>query len=181
VLHEAYGVALDATTMATRALDELALTAGTPSKVLAFARAATLVQVHQRGTQIEPDEGIYPFRLPGVSSWESRTFTGKAGPVERAIRGCGVCDPITLLRAAAIDNAASRLVTEAENATGVSDLSDTPESQRPAIWSTAQLAAQSFPRDQPARPSDQQPSRSKLGVPLSRASPRNSPRSGRPR
>jgi hypothetical protein len=38
-LHEAYGVALDATIMASRALDELSLAAGTPSKVLALARA----------------------------------------------------------------------------------------------------------------------------------------------
>jgi len=166
VLHEAYGVALDATATATRALDELALTAGTPSKFLALARAAAPAQAHQPGNQNQPDDGSSPARLPATtSSWESRTFTGKVGPVERAIRGRGVSDPITLLRAAAIDNAASRLITEAENAAGVADLPDTPNGQRRAVGSAALLAAQSFPCDQAVRPSDQQPSRSTRQAP----------------
>jgi hypothetical protein len=154
VLHEAYGVALDATTMAARALDELALAAGAPSKVLALARAAAQFQAHQRGSQNRPDDDIPPVRLP---AWESRTFTDRAGPVEQAIRDRGISDPVVLLRAAAIDNAAWRLITRAENAASAPS---PPESQRHAVSTPAQLAAQSFPRDKVARSSDQQSSHS---------------------
>jgi hypothetical protein len=160
VLHEAYGAALGATITAARALDELALTAGTPSRFLALARAAAQAQVRQHDSQDQPDDGISPVRLPAGMPWESRTSTGRPGAVELAIRGCGVSDPITLLRAAAIDNAASRLITQAENATGVPDISDTPKSQQHTVGNAAQLAAQSFPRDQAVRPPEQQPSRS---------------------
>jgi hypothetical protein len=161
VLHEAYRVALDATIMAARALDELALAAGAPSKVLALARAAVPAQAHQRGSQNRPDDDIPPVRLPaGMPSWESRTFTGRAGPVEQAIRDRGISDPVILLRAAAIDNAAWHLITRAENAASVPSPSDTPTGRRHAVGTPAQLAAQSFPRDKAARPSDQQPSHS---------------------
>jgi hypothetical protein len=157
VLHEAYGVAMDATIMAARALDELALTAGAPSKVLALARAAAPAQAHQRGSQNRPNDDIPPVRIP---AWESRTSTGRAGPVEQAVRDRGISDPVILLRAAAIDNAARHLITRAENAASTPSPSDTPESQRHAVGTPAQLAAQSFPRDKAARSSDQQPSRS---------------------
>lgn len=161
VLREAYGVAWDATIMATRALDELALAAGAPSKVLALARAAAPAQIHQHGSQNQPNDHIPPVRMPpvGMPSWESRTFTDRAGPVEHAIRDRGISDPVILLRAAAIDNAAWRLISRAENAASVPSPSDTPESQRHAVGTPAQLAAQSFPRDKVVRPSDQ-PARS---------------------
>jgi hypothetical protein len=157
VLHDAYGVALDATIMASRALDELSLAAGTPSKVLALARAAAPAQVHQRGSQNPPNDDIPPVRLP---AWESRTWTDRAGPVEQAIRDRGISDPVILLRAAAIDNAAWHLLTRAENAASIPSPSDMPTGRRHAVGTPAQLAAQSFPRDKVSRASDQQPSRS---------------------
>ena len=157
VLHEAYGVALDATIMASRALDELSLAAGTPSKVLALARAAAPAQVHQRGSQNRPNDDIPPVRLP---AWESRTLTDRAGPVEQAIRARGISDPVILLRAAAIDNAAWHLITRAENAASVPSPADMPTGRRHAGGTPAQLAAQSFPRDKVSRAPDQQPLRS---------------------
>ena len=168
VLHEGYGVALDATVIAAQALDELALAAGAPSKVLALARAAAPAQAHQRGGQNRPDDDIPPVRLPArMPSWGSRTFTDRAGPVEQAIRDRGISDPIILLRAGAIDNAAWHLITRAENAASAPSPSDTPTGQRHADDTPAQLAAQSFPRDKVARPSDQQPSRSAKPTPSS--------------
>ena len=70
----------------------------------------------QRGSQNRPNDDIPPVRLP---AWESRTLTDRAGPVEQAIRDRGISDPVILLRAAAIDNAAWHLITRAENATSV--------------------------------------------------------------
>ena len=161
VLHQAYGVALDATVMAARALDELAVAARAPSKVLGLARAATLAQSPQPGNQNKSSDGIPPGRLPvGASFRERRTSTGRAGPVEQAIRDHGVSDPIILLRAAAIDNAAWRLITEAENAAEMPNPPGTAKSQRTTVGTPAQLAAQSFPHDTVARPSDRPPSRS---------------------
>ena len=134
VLHEAYGVALDATIMAARALDELALAARAPSKVLALARAAAPAQANQRGSQNRPNDDIPPVRLPArMPSWESRTFTDRAGPAEQAIRDRGISDPIILLRAAALDNAAWHLITRAENAASVPSPSDMPTGRRHAV------------------------------------------------
>jgi hypothetical protein len=164
----AYGIALEATIMAARALDELALAAGAPSKVLALARAAAPAQAHQRGSQNQPNDDIPPVRLPaGMASWEGRAFTGWAGPVEQAIRDRGISDPVILLRAAAIDNAAWHLITRAGNAASVPSPSDTPESQRHAMGTPARLAAQSFLRDKVARPLGQHPSRSAGQTPRS--------------
>ena len=160
-LHEAYGAALHATLTTARALDDLAVAAQAPSKVLALARAAALAQSPQPGNQNQPGDGTPPGRLPaGATFRESRTSTGRAGPVEQAIRDHGVSDPIVLLRAAAIDNAAWRLITQAENAAEMPSPSGTAKSQRRTVGTPAQLAAQSFPHDTGARPSDQQPSRS---------------------
>jgi hypothetical protein len=168
VLHEAYGTALDATITAARALDQLAVAVGAPSKALASARAAALAQAHRPGSQNRPADDVPSGQLPGgVSPWESRTSTGQTGPVEHAIRDRGVSDPIILLRAAAIDNAASRLITQAENAVGVPGPSNAPKSQRHAVGTPAQLAAQSFPHSQAARTSNQQPSGSASQVPIS--------------
>ena len=58
VLHEAYRVALDASVQAARALDELSIAAGAPSKALALARAAASAQSSRRGNQPRPDDGI---------------------------------------------------------------------------------------------------------------------------
>lgn len=110
-LRDRYGVALDATVKAARAIDRLALATRAPSMVLALARAAASAQTHPRVSKSRPDADA-PGGLPSVGTpfSDSHTSTGRAGPVERAIRDRGVHDPVILLQAAAIDNAASRLI-----------------------------------------------------------------------
>ena len=161
VLHEAYRVALDASVQAARALDELSIAAGAPSKALALARAAASAQSRRPGSQPRPDDGI-PGDPPlsDTPFTHSRAATGRPGPVEEAIRARRVSDPVILMRAAAIDNAARQLIIQAQNATSASSSPDTPTSRRRAAGSAAQLAAQSFPRDLTARPAAGQQPRS---------------------
>ena len=153
VLHEAYRAALDASVQAARALDELSIAAAAPSKALALARAAASAQSSRRGSQPRPDDGI-PGDPPlsGTPFTHSRAATGRPGPVEQAITARRVSDPVILLRAAAIDNAARQLITQAENTTSASSSPDTPTNIRRPASSAAQLAAQSFPYDLTARP-----------------------------
>ena len=161
VLHEAYRVALDASVQGARALDELSVTAGTPSKMLALARAAASAQSRRPGNQPRPDDGTPGGPQPAdIPFTHSRASTGRPGPVEQAIRERHISDPVMLLRAAAIDNAARQLIAQAQDATPVSSSPDTPTSRRRAAGSAAQLAAQSFPRDLTARPAAGQPPRS---------------------
>ena len=161
VLHEAYRAALDASVQAARALDELSVTAGTPSKMLALARAAASAQSRRPGSQPRPDDGIPGGPQPAdIPFTHSRASTGRPGPVEQAIRERHISDPVMLLRAAAIDNAARQLIAQAQDATPVSSSPDTPTSRRRAAGSAAQLAAQSFPRDLTARPAAGQQPRS---------------------
>ena len=68
-------------------------------------------------------------------------------------------NPVMLLRAAAIDSAARRLITQAENATHGPDSPDTPANRPRVAGSAAQLAALSFPRDLATRPAAGQPPR----------------------
>ncbi len=161
VLHEAYRVALDASVQAARALDDLSVAADAPSKALALAREAASAQSSRRGSQPRPDDGI-PGDPPlsGTPFTHSRAATGRPGPVEEAIRARRVSDPVILLRAAAIDNAARQLIIQAENVTSASSSPDTPTTGRRPASSAAQLAAQSFPYDLTARPAAEQPPRS---------------------
>ena len=158
VLHEAYHVALEASVQAARALDELSITAGAPSNALALARAASPAQSRWRGSQPRPDDGT-PGGPPlsGTPFTASRTATGRPGPVEEAIRARHVADPVILMRAAAIDNAARKLIIQAENATPARSSPDTPANMRRPASSAARLAAQSFPHDLTARPAAGQP------------------------
>ena len=158
VLHVAYRAALDASVQAARALDELSIAAAAPSKALALARAAAPAQSSRRGSQPRPDDGI-PGEPPlsNTPFTHSRAATGRPGPVEEAIRARRVADPVILLRAAAIDNAARQLIIQAENATSASNSLDTPTNIRRPASSAAQLAAQSFPYDLTARPTAGQP------------------------
>jgi hypothetical protein len=104
-----------------------------------------------------------------VSFRDSRATTGLPGPVERTVRKRRVHDPVILLRAAAIDNAARDLI-------GLSANTDTP--QRPGVLENAdsapqvhdavQLAAQSFPHDPVlTQPVNASRSGSRLSGPLS--------------
>jgi hypothetical protein len=159
-LQEAYGVALSASIQAARGLDGLAAP-GTPSRALALARAAASDQSNRRGTQVRHDDNGPADWPPG--RWPVRQYTMSArgcGPVEQAIRDRRVSDPVILLRAAAIDNAARELITQAEKAAPAANSSDTPPGSRRAAASAAQLAAQSFPRGPATGPSTGQPSHS---------------------
>ena len=177
VLHEAYRVALDASVQAARALDELSIATAAPSKALALARAAASAQSSRRGSQPRPDDGI-PGDPPlsGTPFTHSRAATGKPGPVEEAIRARRVADPVILLRAAAIDNAARQLIIQAENTTSASSSPDTPTNIRRSASSAAQLAAQSFPYDLTARPTaGQPPSPARRATSSSSRAPRRAP------
>jgi hypothetical protein len=158
VLHEAYRAALDASVQAARALDELSITAGAPSKALALARAAASAQSRRRGSQPRPDDGT-PGDPPlsGTPFTHSRAATGRPGPVEEAIRARRMSDPVILMRAAAIDNAARQLILHAENAAPAPSSPDTPANIRRSASSSARLAAQSFPHDLTAGPATGQP------------------------
>jgi hypothetical protein len=160
-LQKTYDVALHASRKAADALGELAIAAEAPSRVLAFARAATAAQSNRRGSQSRLDASISR-DLPsaGTPFAHARASTGQPGPVEQEIIARGVSDPIVLLRAAAIDNAASRLIAEAGNRTRAAASRKTGESEQRPVRSEVRLAAQNFPDGLSARPPAQQPSRS---------------------
>jgi hypothetical protein len=160
-LQQTYDVALHASRKAAEALAELAIAAAAPSRVLAFARAAALAQSNRRGSQGRLDAGIVR-DLPsaGAPLAHARASTGQPGRVEQAIIDRGVSDPIVLLRAAAIDKAASRLIAEAGNGTRSAASWNTRKSEQSTVGSEVQLAAQSFPHGLSVSPSAQQPSRS---------------------
>lgn len=149
-LQDAYRSAAEASTQAARELDEIAIAVAAPSKALALARAAAVAQTRRRGGQDTWPDNDTSHDLPraDVSFRDSRATTGLPGPVERAVRKRRVHDPVILLRAAAIDNAARDLM-------GLSANADEPP--RPGIQENAgsalqvhdavQLAAESFPHD----------------------------------
>jgi hypothetical protein len=177
VLHEAYRVALNASVQAARALDELSIATGAPSKALALARAAASAQSRRPGNQPRPDDGIPGDPPPSDTPFaHGRAVTGRPGPVEEAIRARRVSDPVILMRAAAIDNAARQLIILAENATSASSSPDTPTTGRRSASSAAQLAAQSFPYDLTARPTaGQPPSPARRATSSSSCVPRRAP------
>jgi len=153
VLHEAYVAALDASAQAARVLDELAVAVGAPSTMLAHVRVAASAQSRRRGSQPRPGSGIPGDpTLSGTPFRNSRVATGRPGPVEEAIRARRVRDPVVLLRAAAIDNAARELIIQAEDAAAASSSPDTAATRRRTASNPAQLAAQSFPHDLTATP-----------------------------
>ena len=117
-LRDTYHGAAEASTRAARELDELAISVAAPSKPLALARAAVSAQTRRRGGQDTwpDDDSRHDLPHADVSFRHSRATTGLPGPVERAVRQRRAYDPVVLLRAAAIDNAARDLVGLAERA-----------------------------------------------------------------
>ena len=147
-LRDTYHGAAEASTRAARELDELAISIAAPSKTLALARAAIPAQTRRRGGQDTwPDDDDSRRDLPraGVSFRHSRASTGLPGPVERAVRQRRARDPVVLLRAAAIDNAARDLAGLAERA-GTPHKPATQQDTGRARDAVL-LAAQSFPHD----------------------------------
>jgi hypothetical protein len=102
-LFATYAAAVDASTRATAILDNLAVAIDAPSSVLAAARAAPTSQ-HQRdahsGRQQQP---IHP-----------SDTQPQPGHLEQMLRNLKISEPALLLRAAAIDEAASELTMEAK-------------------------------------------------------------------
>jgi hypothetical protein len=175
-LHEAYGAALSASIKAARGLDVLAAQ-GTPSRALALARAAASVQSNRRGTQARQDGDSPESRSPARRPVRPYNASARGcGPVEQAIRDCGVSDPVTLLRAAAIDKAARRLITQAGKRTPAANSPDGPPGGRRAAASAAQIAAQSFPQSPAMGSATGQPSRS---APQATGSDTRTPRQAR--
>jgi hypothetical protein len=144
-LQDAYHFALDASIHAAHLLDGLAIAVGAPSRVLGLARAAVSMQSHRRGSQSQIN--LDDLGSPDLSFMHSRFSTGVGGPVEQAIRDRKVYDPVILLRAAAIDDAARQLIIQADNALPTPGSSVSFMMAQPATSSTAQLVAQSFPSD----------------------------------
>ena len=149
-LQDAYHGAAEASVQAARELDQIAIAVAAPSKTLALARAAALIQTRRRGGQdiYSGDDGRDDLPGAGVSFIHSRASTGLPGPVERAVRQGRAYDPVILLRAAAIDNAARNLIGLAQNgdAPRESDVQEDSASA-PRAHDAVQLAAQSFPHE----------------------------------
>ena len=151
-IHNAYRAALNASIKAAQELDLIALTAGAPSTALALARAATSVQAHRR-IRLDHDNLRDPPPTGSTFFINTRVYTGKAGSLERAMIDRGISDPVILLRATAIDNAARRLIIEAENTKSESGASDAHESRQPSAHGAVELAAQDFPQGPATGPS----------------------------
>jgi hypothetical protein len=167
-MREAYGAALSASIQAVRGLDGLAAQ-GTPSRVLALARAAASAQSNRRSIQARQDSDSPDSQRPALRPVRQYTTSADGyGPVEQAIRSRGVTDPVSLLRASAIDKAARRLIAQAEKPTPATNSPDESLGGRRATASAAQLAVQSFPHGSTTRPSTGQTSR-----PARQASNRN--------
>ena len=151
-LQDAYRFAVGASIDTARVLDGLALTIGAPSRALGLARAAASIQSRRRGRRSPVDND--PRDLAGAASpfAHSRASTGRAGPVEQAIRDRKVFDPVVLLRAAAIDDAARQLMIHVEGVIPMPGSPGSLESAQHAISGPAQLAAQSFPNDPATKP-----------------------------
>ena len=151
-MQDAYRAALDASTEAAQVLDVLTVATRAPSMALALARAATPTQSHRRIRLYNDDTHD---RLPADTApfRNSRTSTGQAGPLEQAMMVRRVSDPVILLRAAAIDNAARRLIIQAESTAPEPDGSDTYEGGQPPAHDAVELAAQSFPNSPSSGPS----------------------------
>jgi hypothetical protein len=149
-LQDAYRGAAEAGTRAARELDEIAIAVAAPSKALALARAAAVAQTRRRGGQDTWPGNDTSHDLPraDVSFRDSRATTGLPGPVERAVRKRRVHDPVILLRAAAIDNAARDLMGLSANAgeppgPGIQENAGSARQ----VHDVVQLAAESFPHD----------------------------------
>jgi len=144
-----YEVAIEATAQAVTALDTVSLTLNTPSWVLAAARVA--ISQDQESHADTPDETVrwHP-ALPAMNPLAEPDFPGARtrGPVERAIRALRTGDPLLVLRAMTIDNAAQELIGQARRSRLQGDARE-PARERPSRQdrgTVAQRAAEDFPK-----------------------------------
>jgi hypothetical protein len=145
VLHDAYRAALDASMQAAHLLDKLTVVMRGPSMPLALARVAASFQSHRR-IRIDNDNLTHALPADTTPFMASHGSAGQAGPLEQVMIERRVSDPALLLRASAIDNAACRLLMQAEKVTSEPEESDTRQSQQLPARGAAELAAQSFPQ-----------------------------------
>ena len=103
-----YDTAATATRSAAVALDNLAVTTGSPSSTLAIARlsAGSPVTARQRADDDRTQTPALPAPLPGLPQ-------PRAGQVEDILRSLHITEPGMLLRAAAIDQAARDVLANA--------------------------------------------------------------------
>ena len=148
-LQDTYHDAADASIRALRVLDELAIAVAAPSKTLALARAAASVQTRRRGGQgtWPDDNSSHDLPRTDVSFIDSRASTGLPGPVERAVRRRRIHDPVILLRAAAIDNAARDLISLAGNAPPPEPVAEINADNARQPDDAVLLSVQSFPNN----------------------------------
>ncbi len=160
-LCEAYQLALRASGEAASSLDSLSVASGAPSKTLALARAAAATQSSPQGGQgRRHDSAPDGLRPADTLTTQRHAPTGEPGPVEKAIRDRHIYDPIILLRAAAIDKAAFQLIAQAESVMPPYGYRpDRTTNGRRTALNAAQVAAQSFPHEQPAGSSPEPSSR----------------------
>ena len=109
-LLDGYRLAVKTCTAATTALDDLALAAGAPSRVLAAAHTAPAVTNRQAPApgQVQADR-----TRDLVSSGQLPAMPVQPGRIEDVVRDLQLTEPALLLRAAAIDEAARDLLAEA--------------------------------------------------------------------
>ena len=143
VLRDAYRAALDASMQAAHLLDRLTVETRGPSISLALARTAASVQSHRR-IRVGNHDLTRALSAETTPFMVSHGSAGQAGPLEQAMMDRRVSDPALLLRASAIDDAACRLLMQAEGIP--SGEADTCQSQHLPTRSAAELAAQSFPQ-----------------------------------
>lgn len=157
ILLDAYREAEHASIQAVTAMDAVAVTLHTPSRMLAAARAAT---APAEGSSPRHQGGIQPGgpaqTLPDLKDAAGRR---QPGPVEQAVRRLAVPDPVLVLRAAAIDKAARKLVAEAEQSSSrrrAARQEEDPARPGRAGRTAARVAAESFPHEPPATTARQQ-------------------------
>jgi len=139
-----YDTAATATRRAALALDKLAVTTGSPSGMLAFARhsADSPLTSRQPAHGYRRQTQAQPTPLPGV-------LQPRAGKVEDILHSLLITNPGMLLRAAAIDEAARDLIANAEASSRSRDSINQPPQRKPATPSRAAAAAA---RDLPQAP-----------------------------
>jgi hypothetical protein len=179
-LLDTYRKAAGASAQAATALDTVAVILDAPSRTLAAARAATVpAQVARTPSPADSHPADPAGTIPGLRDYRGRR---KPGSVEQAVRRLGAPDPVLVLRAAAIDKAARKLITEAEQASALRRGSpQAPEAtrQNPAVPTAARAAAESFPQGL-ATPTASKPTASRPAAAGPRA-PRHPTAQGRQR
>lgn len=172
-LTAAYRTAHAATSDLVTELDSIAITMNAPSQALATARTATRTQPEP--TADRPAQGRPPGAgRPGAPAGDREDVAFiHPGPVERTVRAVGAVDEVMLLRAKALDKAASTLVEQSRASVRTPIATDPPEiagRPRPTNRNAVRAATASFPHGvvtpsagQEANPSQARTTRSAPG------------------